>query len=94
MINKEFLEALRADMPQLDWRTDAPMSRYTTLRVGGPSDCLAEPDSDDEPGALLRLAERGVTDLLLGVSTYTGAEGYRASLDFAREAMEKQARAS
>ncbi len=58
MINKEFLEALRAEMPQLDWRTDAPMSRYTTLRVGGPSDCLAEPDSDDEPGALLRLAER------------------------------------
>ena len=55
MINKEFLEALRAEMPQLDWRTDAPMSRYTTLRVGGPADCLAEPDSDDEPGALLRL---------------------------------------
>ncbi len=58
MIRQAFLEALRAEMPQLDWQTDVPMSRYTTLRVGGPADCLAEPDSEDEPGMLLRLAER------------------------------------
>ncbi|MBO4884754.1 MAG: N-acetylglucosamine-6-phosphate deacetylase [Clostridia bacterium] len=41
---------------------------------------------------LMRLAERGVTDLLLGLSTYSGADGYRAALDFAREAMNRQAR--
>ena len=40
MIDQAFLEALKTEMPQLDWQLDAPMSRYTTLRVGGPADCV------------------------------------------------------
>lgn len=40
---------------------------------------------------LLRLARSGVTDVLLGISTYTGAEGYRKAMDFARDAMRMQA---
>ena len=47
MIDQAFLEALKTEMPQLAWQQDAPMSRYTTLRVGGPADCLAEPDNSD-----------------------------------------------
>ena len=58
MIDQGFLEALRDELPELDWQTDAPMSRYTTLRVGGPADCMAEPDSEDELRALLKLARR------------------------------------
>ena len=41
---------------------------------------------------LLRLAECGVTDLLIGLSACGSLEQYRIALDFAREAMEKQAR--
>ncbi len=58
MIKQEFLDALRSEMPQLSWQTDVPMSRCTTLRVGGPADCVAEPGSNDEAGELLKLAER------------------------------------
>ena len=39
---------------------------------------------------LLGLARRGVTDLLIGVSTYTDRAGYFSALDFIRGAMEKQ----
>ena len=58
MIDQAFLNALKAELPQLDWQTDVPMNRYTTLRVGGPADCLAEPDNVDELRELLKLAER------------------------------------
>ena len=58
MINQAFLQALRTEMPRLYWQTDVPMSRYTTLRVGGPADCMAEPGSEDELVSLLKLARR------------------------------------
>ncbi|MBR3503548.1 MAG: amidohydrolase family protein [Clostridia bacterium] len=41
---------------------------------------------------LLRLAECGVTDLLVSLSACSSAEGYRRALDFAREAMGRQAK--
>ena len=58
MIKQEFLEALRTEIPQLSWQPDAPMSRYTTLRVGGPADCLAEPADRETLQTLLKLAGR------------------------------------
>ena len=58
MINQDFLKALRSEIPELCWQTDAPMSRYTTLRVGGPADCLAEPAGAEELRALLELSGR------------------------------------
>ena len=39
---------------------------------------------------LVKLAECGVTDLLIGLSACPSPEDYRAALDFAREAMERQ----
>lgn len=39
---------------------------------------------------LMRLARGGITDVLIGVSTYVGAEGYHKALDFIRNAMEMQ----
>ena len=67
MINQNFLEALRTEIPRLDWQTDVPMSRYTTLRVGGPADCLAEPDSGESLRSLLKLAGRfGVPVTVIG----------------------------
>ena len=67
MIDQDFVSALRAEMPELIWQSDAPMSRYTTLRVGGLADCLAEPGSAKELCALLKLAERfGVSVTVIG----------------------------
>ena len=39
---------------------------------------------------LMRLAHGGITDVLIGVSTYVGAEDYHNALDFIRSAMEMQ----
>jgi UDP-N-acetylmuramate dehydrogenase len=39
-------------------RFDVPMSRHTSLRVGGPADALATPADRDELAALLRLCQR------------------------------------
>ena len=67
MINQDFLKALHAEIPALCWQTDVPMSRYTTLRVGGPADCLAEPADADELRALLKLARSfNVTVTVIG----------------------------
>ena len=67
MIDQAFLEALKTELPELDWQTGAQMSKYTTLRVGGPADCLAEPDSEGALRALLNLAGRfGVPVTVIG----------------------------
>ena len=58
MIGQAFLEEVRAACPQLALQTDVPMSRYTTLRVGGPADCMAEPADIHELKTLLELARR------------------------------------
>jgi len=48
-------------------RRDEPMSRRTTLRVGGPADFYVEPAHEEDLRAVLRLcAERGIEWRLLG----------------------------
>ena len=58
MIDQNFLNELRAACPALMVQTDVPMSRYTTLRVGGPADCMAEPSDAEELQTALELARR------------------------------------
>ncbi len=49
---------------------DVPLSRYTSFRIGGPADVLAEPSNLEELTALLGyLGERGMRRLLLGAGT-------------------------
>ena len=43
-------------LPGVRMTPDAPLSVYTTLRLGGPADLLAEPASAEEIAALLRAA--------------------------------------
>ena len=43
-------------LPGVRMTPDAPLSAYTTLRLGGPADLLAEPASAEEITALLRAA--------------------------------------
>ncbi len=67
MIPAAFLDAVRASWPALRWQTDAPMSRLTTLRVGGPADCLAEPGDTETLRGLLALAQtHGVPVTVIG----------------------------
>ncbi len=52
------LEAhLRQEMPELFIKRHAPMSEYTTLRLGGPADLLIEPHHDAGVQRTLQLAE-------------------------------------
>ena len=37
---------------------DAPMKRFTSMKVGGPADCLLFPKDVDELKKLVRLAKR------------------------------------
>jgi len=48
-------------------RVGEPLARHTSLRIGGPADLLALPDTPDELGGLLRAAKtHGVRVTLLG----------------------------
>jgi UDP-N-acetylenolpyruvoylglucosamine reductase len=48
-------------------RAEEPLAKRTTLRVGGPADCYAEPASEADLAAILQLcAERGEPITLLG----------------------------
>jgi UDP-N-acetylmuramate dehydrogenase len=62
----ERLDAL-AGQRGLELRRDAPMAPLTTLRVGGPADRMAAPESTDELVMLLRIAgDAGVPVFMLG----------------------------
>ena len=50
-------DALRTALPALKLTECAPMSRYTTLRLGGPADLLAEPYDASSLAETLRLAK-------------------------------------
>ena len=66
---KEF-EALRERLavlcPQLELRTQEPMSRHTTFRVGGPCALMALPKSENEARAAVTAAhEMGISPFFL-----------------------------
>lgn len=51
-------------------RFDEPMSRHTTLRIGGPADALAQPGSMDELCAVVRAcAERAIPVIAVGAGS-------------------------
>lgn len=52
------LEALRPFVKRKGLIENAPMSRYTTLGVGGPADLLCEISSEDQLQTVLRIAAR------------------------------------
>lgn len=61
------IEALKERIPKKQIFTDVPMSRYTTLRLGGLADVLCEIASVEQlSAALTAAASRGVPVTLLG----------------------------
>ena len=64
---QRLLEALRRDFSKKQLSELAPMSRYTTLRLGGPADVLAEPATVDQlRAALLAAKEQQAPVTLIG----------------------------
>ena len=64
---RELLEGLRLLVKKKDLAENVPMSRYTTLGLGGPAEVLCEISSADQLLEILRLAWRlGVPINLLG----------------------------
>ena len=50
---------IRTALPELPLERDVPMSAYTTLRLGGPADLMAQPGTVEEMTVLLALAKHG-----------------------------------
>lgn len=60
-------EKLQAALPALELRTQEPMSRHTSFKVGGPAALMALPKSQEELLAVVRIAaEEGVKPFFLG----------------------------
>ncbi len=63
----ELWSALRLAVPKGDLVTDAPMSRYTSLKLGGPADVLVELSSVSQAAQVLQIAaRRGVPVYVIG----------------------------
>ena len=60
-------QTLRTEIPALKLEKNMPMSRCTTLRLGGPADVFAEPATAQELAQVLRLAhEAGAPVTVIG----------------------------
>ena len=53
---QQLLEKLRLSIPKKQIHENVPMSRFTTLRLGGPADVLAQPSTVEEIAASLSAA--------------------------------------
>ena len=66
-MNMRLAEKIAARCPDVPVRAGVGLDAYTTLRVGGPADAFAEPESEAQLISLLRAAqEEGVPVLLMG----------------------------
>ena len=74
-----------------DWHADLLAPGLFDIHChGGEGFHSLHPDWPQLEQYLLKLAECGVTDLLIGLSACKSPETYRAALDFIREAMNRQ----
>ena len=56
---EQLLRNLRDRCPELELRTEEPMSRHTTFRIGGPAALMALPRTVGEAKAAVRAAACG-----------------------------------
>jgi len=67
-----------------EWiRRDAPLSEYTSMRVGGPADVLLEPGSEEEIAAILRIAQMEQMPLFIlgnGSNVLFSDDGFRGAV--------------
>ena len=66
----KFINALRLAAPKSELLLDAPMSRYTSLKLGGPAEILLDVSGEDRVAEVLRIAARhGVPVRVIGNGT-------------------------
>ncbi len=69
-MERQWIRDLRAQMPKLQMEEQAPLSDYTSFRIGGPADCMVFPASEEEMASVLRFVrERELPWLLLGAGS-------------------------
>ncbi|MBR0217746.1 MAG: UDP-N-acetylmuramate dehydrogenase [Clostridia bacterium] len=61
----DYFEKFVLREPSISIQRHIPLDKYTTLRVGGPADYLAEPSSETELTALLNAAQEASVPVLL-----------------------------
>ena len=54
--NTEFIEYFGKNHPDLELRTNQPMSKFTSFRIGGDAELLALPKNEEELAALLKMS--------------------------------------
>ena len=60
-------EKLQAALPALELRSQEPMSRHTSFKVGGPAALMALPKGGEELAEILKIAaEEGIKPFFLG----------------------------
>ena len=77
---EQLLRNLRDRCPELELRTEEPMSRHTTFRIGGPAALMALPRTVGEAKAAVRAAgELEIRPFFLGNGSnlLVPDEGYR-----------------
>lgn len=91
----DFIAYFRENLPNLELRTNQPMSKYTSFRIGGAAELIALPKNEEELAALLNLSRQmGVKPAILGAGTNVlapdeGIEGLVICLKDALTGMEQ-----
>ena len=75
-----FQEKMRHFLPEIELRFEEPMSRHTSLRIGGPAEVMAFPQNPQELAHILKVSkELDITCVILGAGTNILAQIGRAS---------------
>lgn len=70
MSKTALVDFIRKSLPGLELRTDEPMSRHCSFKIGGPAELFAEPAGEDEAVRLCSLLRgAGVPMLIIGRGT-------------------------
>ncbi len=68
--NTDFLEYMRENFPDLELRTQQPMSKYTSFRIGGNAKWMAMPKTEEELAICLKMSkEMDIQTAILGAGT-------------------------
>ena len=66
----EFCENIRNILPALELRSEQPLSKYTSFRIGGNAELVALPKNEEELCAILNLSkELDIQPVILGAGT-------------------------
>ncbi|MBP9817422.1 FAD-binding protein [Candidatus Shapirobacteria bacterium] len=61
---------LRLKLPQLDIRQNSPLAPYTTLRIGGPAECLVVVTKQSELFSILKFISQQIVDCKLKIEDF------------------------